>query len=504
MIYRNTSKTSSVLERFNSISCVGVLLLIALFSFAVYHIKDLTQETDITRFLPDDENREQLEISLLFRGTEMGRSMIIQIQPDEKVHLDRVVQFSDEFTDRLLKSGHFTRVENGKNQTETVEIFFNLYFKRRYMLASEEPEKFIPQWITDPGLNQAASTLKSKLRSPMSSFISRIAPIDPYLLMPRILERVQAEGKKIQPYRIHDRYSGKDGRTLLILAQTIEDPFHTRQQTQVIDEVLEIFHELRKEFKAQIQMEYTGINRFSIDGERLIRRDINRAFFISSCGVIILFLVFFRNIFVLFIAISPAIFGVVFSLGLCTAMFGKLHGLTIAFGASLIGICIDYSVHILNHFWLADSPGHIKQGMPVHLKKSLIMSCVTTLIGFMAMGFSDFPGIRQIAFFAVAGIGFAFLYSIIMIPILARVFIQYFKPVKDWIPATITGIQHWAHRFRNIILPVVIILVILGGIQILTIEIHTDIRSLNSTDPKTLAVDKAIRSELPSSLLIFL
>ena len=36
-------------------------------------------------------------------------------------------------------------------------------------------------------------------------------------------------------------------------------------------------------------------------------------------------------------------------MGTTLAVFGSIHGLTIAFGTTLLGVCIDYPVHLLNH-----------------------------------------------------------------------------------------------------------------------------------------------------------
>ncbi|MEM8659422.1 MAG: hypothetical protein AAGF35_00935, partial [Pseudomonadota bacterium] len=65
----------------------------------------------------------------------------------------------------------------------------------------------------------------------------------------------------------------------------------------------------------------------------------------SSLGIVILFLVTFRSLVPLLLSLGSILFGCLSAVILCGNLFGHLHLLTLVFGASLIGVAVDYSLH---------------------------------------------------------------------------------------------------------------------------------------------------------------
>jgi len=459
-------------------------------------LKDFGQETDITRFLPDNSDTRSLHLSALFKGTDISRSMILDITPDVSVPASDAVAFSDHFAESLNETGLFRSIQNGKLDADIQGQYYKYYFPNRYNMASSIPENSLPEILCEKGLALAASDLRRKLISPLSAYYKNLASHDPLLLFPRRLEAIQEMGAAIQPTQTNGRFTSPDGRSFLILAQTHTDTFDTIEQRRIIDTIQERFTRQNGAFEQKFALDYTGVNRFSLAAERLIKRDINQAFILSSLGIIIIFLAFFRRVRILLITFSPAIAGLLFALGISTAVLGKLHGITIAFGATLIGICIDYPIHLLNHCRLSNT---WSGKLPKDLRNSLVMSCLTTLIGFAALGFSSFPGIRQIAFFAFSGILFAFVFTLLIFPGLAQWAVGNAGGRVDMIAGGVTRIRIGISMRRKTVLIAVAILCCAALIPLKDLEVKTDVRALNSTDPETVQVDQAIRNKLPSS-----
>ncbi|MEN8260409.1 MAG: hypothetical protein ABFS02_07465 [Pseudomonadota bacterium] len=95
-------------------------------------------------------------------------------------------------------------------------------------------------------------------------------------------------------------------------------------------------------------------------------------------------------------------------------LFGYVHGLTLALGATLLGVCVDYPIHTLAHA-TAVEPG-MRQSVIGRIWPSLLMGGATTVIGYTALGLSGYPGFQQIAVFAGTGIVVALLLTRFVLP----------------------------------------------------------------------------------------
>src|SRR5690606_17351575 len=139
-------------------------------------------------------------------------------------------------------------------------------------------------------------------------------------------------------------------------------------------------------------LERSGINLFAVDSETSIRSDITRVAGFSTLGILLLFGVLFRSLRSLVVAAVPLLAGFILAVTACLLVFGEIHGLALAFGASLLGVGIDYPVHFLNHRGL-----HREGSMvPVGLRKGLSLGAATTVLGIGALAASGFEVMKQL------------------------------------------------------------------------------------------------------------
>ena len=108
--------------------------------------------------------------------------------------------------------------------------------------------------------------------------------------------------------------------------------------------------------------------------------------------------------------------GIVFALAATMLVFGKLHLLTLVFGASLIGEAVDYSIqYFVGHL---GAQGQDARRTAREVRPALLVALATSLLGYAILVGVPFPALRQIACFAIAGIGAAFLSVASLLPAL--------------------------------------------------------------------------------------
>ena len=107
--------------------------------------------------------------------------------------------------------------------------------------------------------------------------------------------------------------------------------------------------------------------------------------------------------------------GLVVATGLGMLVFGQLDGLTLGFGAALIGVVIDYPTHLLCHLCFSPHRGD-PVGLLRRISPSLALGGLTTVASFAGLGLTSFPGFRQIAFFSSVGVGVALAITLWVLP----------------------------------------------------------------------------------------
>ena len=94
--------------------------------------------------------------------------------------------------------------------------------------------------------------------------------------------------------------------------------------------------------------------------------------------------------------------------------FGDIHILTFVFSTTLIGVCVDYSLH----YFVAIKNEKNKTNIIKDIFKSLTVSLITTVSAFLILLFADFVLLRQISVFTISGLVTVYAIVVLFYPII--------------------------------------------------------------------------------------
>jgi len=155
----------------------------------------------------------------------------------------------------------------------------------------------------------------------------------------------------------------------VLFLTTRHSAFDSEPQARLLASIDAAFAEIAAASPTPLALEKSGANRFAVAAEAGIRRDVHWIVAVSSLGVAVVFLAFLRSLRFFLLAVLPAVSGIVFGTAVTRLVFGRVDGVTMAFGASLIGVAIDYSIHVLDHHALA--PGEEIRALVRRLRASI-------------------------------------------------------------------------------------------------------------------------------------
>lgn len=134
--------------------------------------------------------------------------------------------------------------------------------------------------------------------------------------------------------------------------------------------------------------------------------EINLICILSVIFLLGLFKYYFSDLRLLIPTLTSIGLGMLLGYIVCTLIFPSIHVLTFVFSTTLIGICIDYSLHYFIEKDLSK------------IFKSLTVSMLTTVSAFAVLLFSGVELLKQIAVFTMTGLFSVYLMVVLFYPLL--------------------------------------------------------------------------------------
>jgi len=455
----------------------------------VFVATNMSVTTDMTHFLTSNDAQRQGRLAGALADSELSRTLILSVgAPSQQDAVRGAVALAE----RLAKHPETAWIERGV-PTDIESAVYELYFQRRFHFLSEHPDTELAERFSPEGLDRVAAQLKEQLILPTAPLIKRLAPADPtqsFMALLARFERARPRGLRIE----EDQFVTDDGKHAIIFLGTRSSPLDARAQEPFLASIDEAIAAVGRELGVSLVVERAGVHPFSVQARRSIESDIKRISIVSTVALILLFLWFFRSFRILGLAFAPIIVGLLGGLAAGLAFFGQIHGLTIAFAATLIGSSIDYPVHFFTHHAL-NEPGTRPTVSFSRVWPGLWLGTATSILGFGGLAASGLPGLQEVAIVAGTGLGAALACTRYILPVLTPV-IQQTAPHQERIATRLTRLLQGLGQRRKLLLVVPLLAVATTIVGLFFLRWNDDIGQLNRLDPALVAEGDSVRGRV--------
>jgi len=205
------------------------------------------------------------------------------------------------------------------------------------------------------------------------------------------------------------KVTGVEQPTYLMLLKLVGEPFEPDVQRRILDIIQGV------ESDPDITIEKSGMLLHAAAGARQASAEISTIGLGSIVGIIVLVLVVFRRIKPLGLMFIPISVGYFVAAIVTSLVFEEVHLVTLAFGAGLVGVSIDYALHFLCERRVLLSHQILPRLLP-----GLMLGLFSSVMAYAAQALAPFPGLRQMAVFSVTGLIAAWLTVVLWFPWLTR------------------------------------------------------------------------------------
>jgi len=365
------------------------------------------------------------------------------------------------------------------SQADVLQLL-HFYAPHQLQLLSLQPGHAVSRLLSPAGMKSQADGIKAALLGPDPSLVKSLLADDPMLLT---LAWFTQAGQAYQQPDTDPAFSA-------FFLETQHAGLDTLAQQRFQQMLTATFNTLNSHYEKNFTLEMTGVPVFATHIQAQVKQDITRISTLSIGLVILLSWLVFRSLRAL-LCISIMLFTTACIAALVTQwVYGYLHGLTLALGTTLIGICIDYFIHSIVH--AGNSTGVERVQVIRRIWPALLVGGATTLIGYTALSFSGFPGLQQVAVFTGSGIIAALLITRYILPDLLGLFRVQVQPRLNlsWLLTTAVG-----SRTRYLVMVIVTGLLLAGGTRI---HWGDDLGKLAPSLQQLAETDRAIRARLSS------
>ncbi len=355
---------------------------------------------DISFFLPARPSAEQQVLVDQLKEGAVSRLLMLALEGGnaaQRAELSRALR------DRLAALPEFVSAQNGDAGSQDAERDFLL--RHRYALSpAVTPERF-----TTAGLQAAISNSIDLLASPAGLLLKPYLTRDP---TGELIELIDTLNAGAQPAIRDGVWSSPDGQRALLLVQTRALGSDTDGQAQAIALIHEHFAAMtRHPGLNAISLQLSGPGLFAVKARETIKSEVSRLSLISLTAIAAVLFFVYRSPRLMLLNLLPVASGTLAGIVAVSLAYGTVYGITVGFGAALIGEAVDYAIY---YFVQSGRLG------PVEWRRrfwpTIRIGVLTSVFGFGALLFSGFPGLAQLGLYSLAGVLTAALVTRFVLP----------------------------------------------------------------------------------------
>ncbi|MCP4331972.1 MAG: hypothetical protein GY785_04905 [Gammaproteobacteria bacterium] len=198
--------------------------------------------------------------------------------------------------------------------------------------------------------------------------------------------------------------------SFLLIVKLADDPFEPALQAPLLDHI----EQQRRLSPAVETLTMSGMLVHAAAGAQQAKREISTIGVGSLIGIVIAMLLVFRRLRPLLLLLFPVAIGCAFAAATSLLIFERVHLVTFAFGAGLIGVSVDYALHFLCERQVSPAQAVLPGILP-----GLLLGLFSSVAAYAAQAMTPFPGLRQMALFSVLGLCAAWLTVVLWFPLLS-------------------------------------------------------------------------------------
>ena len=474
--------------------CWAIVIALALIFFCRILFVGVSLDTNIMNLLPSSSQNPVAEQASTEFSKTLGQQVIFLIGSPNKELSEKA---ADSFYQSISNSTVFKSIRY-LTDTKQQQAWAKFYFPYRLSLLSPSQQELLRK----KKINTITQSALFSLYSPMSITNSQLLRNDPFFTfqnfitsLPKPATNVSLINDRLMVHFNHRWY-------VMVTAKLRGDSFSISSQNKAISLIKSSQTKMLVAFPTANILK-TGFLFYAKSGTDMAQHDISTIGIGSIIGIILLMLLTFRSLAPIAFTLMSSVLGFVAAFVVTYWFFGSIYLFTLVFGASLIGICVDYAFFYYAEQLLGGKQWQPKQGLN-NIFNAISLGLLNLVVAYIIFSFTPFPALRQLAVFAIVGLSVSYATVVCAFPYLLKSKQTSFTP--PLLKLTNVYLSCWRRITPTKLVIIYLFVGVISITGILQLHANDDIRKLESM-PKQLVntshqIQKAIGSKLGTTFFV--
>ncbi|UUW10159.1 1-acyl-sn-glycerol-3-phosphate acyltransferase [Flavobacterium plurextorum] len=467
-------------NRRKSLSVLLAVLLLLVFGFFASQIKF---EEDISKLIPANDKADAT--AKVLKQLNFADKTTVIFKLEKNGSQDDLKEMAAVFSDSVSKSckPYITGIQ-GKIDEENIQETIDFVYNNLPLFLDDNDYTAIQNKLQKDSI---AATVQGNYKSIISpsGFITK----DFILQDPLGISFIAL--KKLQQLNIGDDFTldngfvmTKDKKKLLLFITSDISSSETEKNSIFAEKLKSIQENLNQQFKGKTSVSYFGSALIAAANAKQIKSDIVLTTSIAMFTLMLILILFYRKILIPLIIFLPTVFGALFAVAFLYFVKEQISAISLGIGSILLGITIDYSLHILTHY---KHNSDIKT-LYKDITMPVIMSSSTTAVAFLCLLFVKSDALNDLGIFAAVIVMATGVFSLLIIPHLYNPKQDNFEHKKN----AIDKLAHFSFHNNKILIGLCIIITIVCFFTYNNVGFNNDLSQLNFVPKDIKAAEKQL------------
>jgi hypothetical protein len=315
--------------------------------------------------------------------------------------------------ERALARVQFRILERG--DFEGMKPIFRLFLENPELFLDQEDIQAVSRKLTREAIGRQVRRNKAILLSQASSPMKEFIALDPLGFREILMDHLRHGARGFAFDYRSGYFLSQDHRSLLVIADPVlpaTDLAFSRKLIGAVEPFLDV--------GPGVSVRYTGAYPIVLEKATGLRLDMQSSMITALGLVLALFLFAYRRPITLLFVGFPLVVGVQITLAVAALFIGRLNILTSAFAAILIGLGIDFAIHLYDRYHsersLGLDPQHAMERTLTETGSGVLTAGITTILAFCTLLLARVRGIMELGWLVAAGLFFCLISIYFVLP----------------------------------------------------------------------------------------
>ncbi|HRS08806.1 MAG TPA: 1-acyl-sn-glycerol-3-phosphate acyltransferase [Bacteroidia bacterium] len=387
----------------------GFVLLVAAVSIA--GIKRLNITENIFAILP--KGQEFQKFNTLLESKNISDQVVFSLSLAKDSNPDEYAEVAEHIKSTLDSVSNNLLTDIVAIRPDVQQEVYDYYFSHFPLLIDSNYYSLIAKRTENDSITVSIKSDYEKLTNPSGLFIKQFILNDPLGITAEYFKQLGITGNSSN-YIVEDGIIFTPGKKAILITGRLNYDSRNTEKNIQLSNLLNAAEKKWNTENSEYKLSHFGTFEIAAQNAVQIKKDTNLTMILSLSLIMLILILYYRKLSIPVLFILPAVFGGMIALGMMGFLRPEISAISLATGAIVIGIILDYSFHFFTHLQHTKSIEETLKEITV----PLLTGSVTTVLALLALNYTNSVVLGDFGLFASMALAGSAFFTLAGLPVI--------------------------------------------------------------------------------------